>query len=81
MMSQVKCNCQKCLHFNDEMKKVDANFACMPVYRLSTALIRDENCDSSLKGIYQWKPILEKISVSCVCTRVDKLFISINNLS
>jgi hypothetical protein len=80
MMSQVKCNCQKCLHFNDEMKKVDANFACMPVYRLSTALIRDENCDSSLNGIYQWRPILEKISVSCVCTRVDKLFITINHL-
>jgi hypothetical protein len=59
----------------------DDTFACMSVNRLPTALICDENCDSSLNGIYQWKPILEKISVSCVCTRVDKLFITINNIS
>jgi hypothetical protein len=44
-MLQVKCNCQKCLHFNDEIIKVVANFACMPAYRLLTALICDENCN------------------------------------
>jgi hypothetical protein len=78
MVSHAKCNCQHCLHLNRDAIKLDAQFKCAPVYRLTPALIRDENCDPTV-GVYEWKPILEKIAVSCVCSRAHKLFLAVSS--
>ena len=78
MVSHAKCNCKQCLHLKDMTIKQDVNYKCMPVYRLSPALIRDENCDPNI-GVYEWRPILEKIAVTCVCSRDNKLFLATND--
>jgi hypothetical protein len=64
MVSHAVCSCDKCLGLNSN--KVDKQFKCKPVYKLTPALIRDEQCNS-ITGVYDWKPIIEKIAVSCVC--------------
>ena len=64
IISNAVCNCGNCQKINTE--KEDVEYKCRPVYRLSPALIRKENCNP-ITGIYEWTPVLEKISVACVC--------------
>lgn len=68
MVTHAKCNCEKCLHLNLYPNSIDGQYKCTPVYRLVPALLREKNCDAQT-GFYEWKPILEKITVSCVCSR------------
>jgi hypothetical protein len=75
MITQSKCNCQNCLHLNTPNE--DAVFKCMPVYKLIPALIRDSKCDASV-GVYKWKPILERIAVTCVCSRSKEVLVATN---
>jgi hypothetical protein len=73
IVTHATCNCGNCLHLT--LPKFDAIYKCQPLYRLSPALLRDEKCDPR-GGIFEWQPILEAISVTCVCSRSDKLLIA-----
>jgi hypothetical protein len=64
VISNAVCNCDNCQKINIE--KEDVEYKCRPVYKFSPALIRNENCNPNI-GIYEWTPMLEKISVACVC--------------
>jgi hypothetical protein len=78
MVSHARCNCLNCMHL--KVLKDDVKYRCQELYRLSPALIRDEHCDGDERvGVYEWKPILEKIAVSCVCSRSNKPLIATYN--
>jgi hypothetical protein len=64
--SQVKCICDKCLN----LKQDDLQFRCTPVKILMPGLMRDRMC---YDGIFDWKPILEWVSIACECTPVEIL--------
>ena len=72
MVTHAKCNCEKCLHLNLYETNFDEKFKCTPLYRLAPALLREDDCNSQT-GVYEWKPILEKIPVLCVCSRSKKI--------
>lgn len=75
MVSHAKCNCKSCLHMSKDLNRIDTTFMCTPVYRLTPALMREEHCDQST-GVYEWKPILERIAFSCVCSGSRKVLIA-----
>ena len=64
IITETKCSCEKCQHHHEI--KDDIKHSCQPIKILSPALIRG-NC--TIKGFYEWKPILEYISVGCLCSR------------
>ena len=63
IITETKCSCEKCLQ-NFDIKD-DVKHTCQPTKILSPALIRG-HC---VKGVYEWYPILEYISVACLCSR------------
>lgn len=66
---QAACNCQTCLGYNQKRLSYlgeKFNHKCTPITKLSTALQRSETC---VNNVYVWKPILEKLSTGCVCSR------------
>ena len=64
IITETKCSCENCQHHQDT--KDDVKHICKPIKILSPALIRGI---CTAKGFYEWKPILEYISVSCLCSR------------
>ena len=61
--NQIKCLCDKCLN----LKQDDLQFRCTPVKILMPGLLRDKMC---FDGIFEWKPMLEWVSIACECSPV-----------
>ena len=61
IIAETKCSCEKCVQ-QFEIKDV-VKHTCQPKKILSPALIRGK----CVKGIYEWNPILEYITVACLC--------------
>jgi hypothetical protein len=72
MVTHAVCSCVNCLHLNEPVD--DVKYGCQLVYRLTPALIRNEKCNG---GSFEWKPILEKIAVTCVCSRSETVLLAI----
>ena len=62
--NQVKCTCDKCLN----TKQNDIIFRCKEVRILTPGLMRDHT--KCVNNFYEWKPILEYVSVACECLPV-----------
>jgi hypothetical protein len=62
--NQVKCICDVCL----KIKQDDIVFRCKPVEILMPALMRDSS--RCIEGVYDWKHVLEYVSVACECLPV-----------
>jgi hypothetical protein len=63
------CNCETCLGYNQKRFPFTGekfNHKCTPITKLSPALQRTETC---VNNVFIWKPILEKLSTGCVCSR------------
>ena len=59
------CNCHECDSLNRNIR--DFEFSCQPLKKLYPVLKRG-SCDS-INRVYEWKPVLEYVSVACMCMR------------
>lgn len=57
------CNCEGCLQLDESTMK------CMPIFMNTPALQRGR-CKSD--GIYEWTETIEKVPISCTCSRVKR---------
>lgn len=63
LIIETKCSCDKCLEFSNS--KADIDYSCLPVKINSPALIKDK-CEN---GVFKYRPILERVSVGCICSQ------------
>ena len=56
------CNCEGCLQLDESTMK------CLPIFMNTPALQRGR-CKSD--GIYEWTETIEKVPISCTCSRVQ----------
>lgn len=54
-----KCSCDRCIHSNDTQ-----NFRCQPVY-VALPVLKRGKCNPN--GQFEWKPMLERVSLTCSC--------------
>jgi hypothetical protein len=68
-LANARCNCVDCNKEHDE----DTTYKCEEVLKEMPAVKRSQLCTN---GLFKWDPILENVSVACVCAR-DKLHLLI----
>lgn len=59
------CNCKNCL-FSEDISQM----GCRPIY-LTLPALRREGCNSN--GTYEWRGVLERVSIGCSCALLDRL--------
>lgn len=62
--TEVKCTCDTCTTWIKGLL-LKNTYACMPVLKTQPVLIRSGSCNAD--GNYKWTPILEEVTVACVC--------------
>jgi hypothetical protein len=62
LLSNARCNCADCIEKHSE----DTRYRCEEVIRKTPGLKRSPVC---VKGKFEWKPIMENVSVACVCAK------------